>query len=86
MGSRPAATRAALVRENGLEPKKPLWADSGDGWADSMIVWRDVSIERLLAAGVAAPQDEHDRVVLGVDGRITSSVNVSQPWPWCDAA
>ncbi len=31
MGSRPAATSAALARENGLEPKNPLCADSGDG-------------------------------------------------------
>ena len=44
IGSRPAAARAALARENGSEPKKPLCADSGDGWADSMIVWRAVSM------------------------------------------
>src|SRR5205807_8475100 len=42
-GSRPAATRAALARENGRLPKNPLRADSGEGWADSMTTWRDVS-------------------------------------------
>lgn len=31
MGSRPAATRAALAWEKGLLPKNPLWADKGDG-------------------------------------------------------
>ena len=51
--------------ENGREPKNPLWADSGDGCADSITVWRGGVDERLLAPGVAAPQDEHDAVVLG---------------------
>ena len=57
--------RAAFVRLNGREPKKPLWADSGDGWADSTIVCRVGVDQRLLLAGVAAPEDEHDRLVLG---------------------
>src|SRR5919202_1207985 len=47
-GSRPAATRAALARENGRLPKNPLRADSGDGWADSMITWRDASIRAFF--------------------------------------
>ena len=67
MGGRPAATSAALVRLNGLLPKKPLWALSGDGWADSITVCRDRSIKRLLLAGMRPPQDEHDAVWLGVD-------------------
>jgi hypothetical protein len=28
--------KAALARLKGLLPKKPLWADKGEGWADSM--------------------------------------------------
>ena len=43
IGSSPASTRAALVRENGREPKNPLEADNGDGCADSITVWRVVS-------------------------------------------
>ena len=50
------------------EPKKPLCADSGDGWADSMTWWRAASSSCLLAPGVPAPEDEHHRVRLGVDG------------------
>jgi hypothetical protein len=48
MGGRPASARAALAREKGREPKKPLWADSGDGWADSMTVWRLVSMSAFF--------------------------------------
>ena len=65
-GSRPAATSAALVRENGRLPKKPLRADSGDGCADSMMTWRLGVDERLLLAGRRAPEDEHDGLGLVV--------------------
>ena len=64
----PASTSAALARLNGRLPKKPLCADSGDGWADSMIVWRVVSISGFFLRADAAPQDEHDPLGLGVDG------------------
>ena len=43
MGTWPWARRASFVRENGRLSKNPLWADSGDGCADSMIVWRNSS-------------------------------------------
>src|SRR5690606_15514877 len=36
MGSAPRRRRWSLARLNGREPKNPEWADSGDGWADSM--------------------------------------------------
>ena len=49
-GSRPAATSAAFARLNGRLPKKPLWADSGDGCADSMTWWREVSIRSACVA------------------------------------
>ena len=68
IGVRPAATSAALARLKGFEPKNPLWADSGLGWADSMITWRLVSIKRLLPPGRRAPEDEHDALRLGVHG------------------
>jgi hypothetical protein len=29
----------ALVDEKGLLPKKPRYADSGEGWADSITLW-----------------------------------------------
>jgi hypothetical protein len=38
IGRWPWAVSAAFARLNGWLPKNPLWADSGDGWADSMIV------------------------------------------------
>ena len=67
MGSRPASTRAALARENGRLPKKPLAADSGDGCADSMTTWRVVSISASLPASRRAPEDEDDALLLVVD-------------------
>src|SRR5262249_58763132 len=48
IGSRPAATRASLARENGRLPKNPLDADSGDGWGDSITVCRLVSISAFF--------------------------------------
>src|SRR5207237_2249329 len=48
IGSRPAAISASLARENGRLPKNPLRADSGDGWADSMTTWRDVSMSAFF--------------------------------------
>jgi hypothetical protein len=38
------AFNAALMREKGRLPKKPLLADSGDGCADAMMACRDASI------------------------------------------
>jgi hypothetical protein len=40
----PASRSAALIRENGRLPKKPLRAESGEGCADWMIVCRPASI------------------------------------------
>jgi hypothetical protein len=45
IGGWPWAISASFVRLNGLVPKKPLWADSGDGCGDSMIVCRERSIK-----------------------------------------
>src|SRR5207302_11254028 len=47
-GSRPAAMSASLAREKGRLPKNPLRADSGEGWADSMITCRSVSISAFF--------------------------------------
>ena len=55
MGSRPASSSAALVRLNGLLPKKPLWALSGDGWADSITVWRRGVDQAPSSCGPARP-------------------------------
>ena len=40
----PASRNSWLMAEKGRLPKKPLRAESGDGWADWMMVWREVSI------------------------------------------
>ena len=69
MGSRPAAV------EGGVGPGERLGAEEAVVGRQRRRVRRlDDRVpgrvdERLLAAGVAAPEDEHDRVVLGVDGR-----------------
>ena len=68
IGSSPAAVSAALVRENGREPKNPLWADRGDGWADSMTTWRDVSMSAFLRRAWLPQRMNTTGCVLGVDG------------------
>ncbi len=69
IGAWPWSTSASLARLNGRLPKNPLWADSGDGCADSMIVCR-VRVDQRPSCGgpMAAPQDEHDVVGLVADG------------------
>src|SRR5690606_13662672 len=44
----PCAASAALTWLNGLLPKKPLWADRGEGCGDSITVWRDTSMSAFL--------------------------------------
>ena len=83
---RPASVRAVLVRENGWEPKKPLWADSGEGWADSMIVCRDVSMRVFFLRAWLPQRMNTTRWSLASTARITWSVKTSQPRPWCEAA
>ena len=85
-GSRAASTSAALALLNGLVPKKPLCAESGEGWTDSTMTCLPVSInERFFRA--AAPQRMNTTLCsLASTQRITSSVNVSQPWRWWLAA
>ena len=77
---------AALARENGRLPKKPLWADSGDGWADSITTWRVVSMSAFFLRADAPHRMNTTRSGLALTARITSSVNVSHPLPWCEAA
>ena len=66
-GSPPSSSSNALARLNGREPKKPRSADIGLGCADSM--QRDVAEQRSEVAGVAAPQDRHERFAVPVDER-----------------
>ncbi len=79
IGSRPAATSASLARLNGLVPKKPLWADSGDGWGDSITVWRVVSMSDLFRRADAPQRTNTTRSGLALTTSITRSVNVSHP-------
>ena len=39
MGSNPFFDKNSFVLENGRDPKKPLYAESGEGCADSIIKW-----------------------------------------------
>ena len=81
-GSRPASTRAAFARENGRLPKNPLWADRGEGWADSMTTWRVVSMRARFLRADAPHRMNTTRSGFAFTARITSSVKVSQPLPW----
>ena len=66
IGSAPCSASSALARENGREPKNPLCAESGLGWALSMHGC-GVSM-RLERAGVAAPEDRDERLVSQCQG------------------
>ena len=44
IGAIPRSVRNAFTRENGREPKKPAWADSGEGWAERSTRWSVLSI------------------------------------------
>ena len=59
IGSRPLAATMALVFENGLLPKNPRCADSGDGCGATMTWWRLEISFCFLAAGL--PQSRKTR-------------------------
>ena len=75
-----------FVRENGRLPKNPLDADSGDGCGDSMTTWRLVSMSAFFFRADAPHRMNTTRSCFVFTVRSTSSVKVSQPLPWCDAA
>ena len=87
MGARPASTKAVLVRENGRDTKKPLWADKGDGWADAMMTWRLVSIMGAFLRAWPPHKINTTRCGLALTTSMTRSVKRSQPRPlWLAAA
>ena len=75
----PCSYKALFVLENGLEPKKPLCADKGDGWTDLMTQCLDVSIKVSFFCAKAPHR------INTINGffldilLITLSVNISQP-------
>jgi len=48
IGSSHQSTNIELIAEKGLLPKNPLWAEKGDGWADSRTTCFSVSISLFL--------------------------------------
>lgn len=48
MRERPAFVNAALMCENGREPKNPWCAESGEGCGASMTAWREVSMSAFF--------------------------------------
>jgi hypothetical protein len=86
IASRPAATSASLARLNGLLPKKPLFAAWGDGCDEQMVVCRDVSMSSHLLRASSPHRMNTTRSIFPLTTLMTSSVNVSQPLPRCDAA
>src|SRR3546814_452939 len=85
-GWRPAATSAPFARENGRLPKKPLWADSGEGCADSITTWRLWSTSPFFLRADAPQRMNTTRSGLSLTALMTASVKRSQPLPWCEAA
>ena len=74
----PWASNAALARLNGREPKKPEWADIGDGWAEAIC---GMPASRVPSDWASLPQ----RIAtsgppLAASASIAHSVTSSQPF------
>lgn len=82
IGDLPAASRAELVRENGRLPKKPRWAERGEGWGDSMMVCRDVSMSARFCRAEDPHKMKTTRSRFSLTRLITWSVKVSHPFFW----
>src|SRR5688572_11335477 len=76
----PTDRRAALTRENGLEPRK-AFADKGEGCALSTTACLDVSINLTLAFAGLPHRTKTIGSGLAFTCRMISSVKVSQPRP-----
>ena len=83
---RPAALNAQFARLNGLLSKKPLRADWGEGCDDSMTVCSDSSMSAFFRRAWSPQSMNTTGLSLSFTTRITSSVNASHPFFWCDAA
>src|SRR5262245_48403787 len=79
----PSWRKPALILETGLLPKNPLWAESGDGCTDWMIVWRVASISRAFFCAYE-PHKTKTTPGLELAAVITASVNDSHPLPACE--
>lgn len=82
MGCTPLAIKKSLVFEKCLHPKKPLYADKGEGCALSKTRWR-FSVIKLFLLRAFLPH----KIKTTGDGWllmifITSSVNSVQPHDW----
>ena len=86
IGSAPFAFKNSLALLKCLQPKKPLYAESGLGWgAVSIRCFGLVSIGILLCAGL--PQSMYTiGLSCALTAWITASVKFSQPLPWCELA
>lgn len=73
------------MRENGLLSKNPLWADNGDGWADSMIVCRSspalATMSDFFLRAYAPHKMKTTCSGFPATAAMTRSVKVSQPLP-----
>ncbi|MNH48212.1 hypothetical protein D3C79_1118690 [compost metagenome] len=49
MGAKPSLVRISFVFEKCLQPKNPLYAENGDGWAAVKIKCLFASIKAVLA-------------------------------------
>jgi hypothetical protein len=84
MGSICRFSNSALHCENGFAPKKPRYADSGEGWgAVRTICWgEEIS---FFFCQACLPQSRNTTDVLRrAKALITASVKCSQPMPRCE--
>ena len=73
-----------LVLEKCLQPKKPLYAENGDGWAASKTKCFFVSINDFLLFEKLPHNIKTTCSFFSEMKRITVSVKISRPNHWCD--
>ena len=86
MGEKPQDDKIVFVFEKCLQPKKPLYADKGDGWAHSKTWCFDKSISDFLLRAFAPHKINTIGFSRSDKMRITWSVNSVQPQFLCEFA
>src|SRR5699024_6853987 len=81
IGVSPNASKAALVFENGRDPKNPLLAERGLGCGDSIMIFFFLSIKAAFFLAAAPHNIKTTGIGLSESFLIASSVNFSQPFP-----
>ena len=80
MADTPLSVKYSLIVEKCLHPKKPRYADNGDGWTDFKLNVFELSMRVLFTMCVRTPKNKYNRFLIIAYFFITVSVNFSQPF------